>query len=212
MAKASVIIAVASVVSWLPFWGGSATVQAYTNSPGTLFYIHSLGTVIRYTIPQEIDRIADEQRWPIAASWNGGAIGDSLDKPTRYGLQAVTALIVLVFLWRARTFRAMLVAMWWMVFAYLAIGSIWFWPWYTSWLLVPMALLGPGRLYTAGQIMCVTSLFIHGINPSISGAFGPWWGWTGLIINAPPLLYLLGSAIFDKARQRSKRVQLATAT
>jgi hypothetical protein len=212
LAKATAIVVVAWVVAWLPFWEGPATVQAYTNNPGSLYYINSIGTVIRYTIPLQVDRIADEQRWAIADSWDGQAIGDTLDKPTRYGLQAIAGLVALFFIWRARTFRAMLVAIWWMVFAYLAIGSIWFWPWYTSWLLVPMALLGPGRLYVAGQIMCVTSLLIHGLNPQVSPVFGPWWEWSGLIINAPPMLYLLGSAILSKARQRKARLSLAPAT
>ncbi len=154
--------------------------------------------------------MADDQHWDIGTSWNGQAIGDSLDKPTRYGLQAIAALLALLYLWRARTFRAMLVALWWTVFAYLAIGSIWFWPWYTSWLIVPMALLGPGRLYTAGQIMCVTSLAVHGLNPATSNLFGWWWAWSGLIIDGPPLLYLLISSTISIARRRRERRQLAT--
>ncbi|HET9493832.1 MAG TPA: hypothetical protein VFR15_06350 [Chloroflexia bacterium] len=209
--QAAAIVAVVWVVAWVPFWEGPDTVRAYTNNPGSLFYIHSLGTIIRYTVPFEVDRIADEQGWPIAGSWNAEAIGNSLDQPTRYVLQAIAVLIALFHIWRARTFRGLLVALWWAVFAYLAIGAIWYWPWYASWLVVPMALLGPGRLFTAGQIMCVTSLVVHGLNPATSAVFAPWWAWSGLVINLPPLLYLAGSWLMEAARRRAERLQPATA-
>lgn len=205
LGQAVAIIAAVWVVAWLPFWRGPDTLRIYTQNPSSLYYIHSLGTVIRFTVPYAVDRMADDNHWAIADSWNAQTIGESLDKPTRYGLQAIAALVALLFMWRARTFRAMLVALWWTVFAYLAIGSIWFWPWYTSWLVLPMALLGPGRLFTAGQIRCVTSLAVYGLNPSTSGLFAWWWAWSGLIINGPPLLYLLTSSIISLVRRRRKR-------
>lgn len=206
--QAAGIIAVAWIVAWLPFWRGPETLKAFTNNPGSIYYIHSLGTVIRYTIPSAIERTAKEANWEIAGSFNARQIGNSLDKPTRNLLQAITALIVLLAVWRARTFKAMLAALWWTAFAYLAIGSIWYWPWYASWLLVPMALLGPGRLFTAGQIFCIASLSIYGLNVGVTPVLEWWWAWSGLIINGPPLAYLLASYTAEKlARWRARRAE-----
>jgi hypothetical protein len=206
VAQAALIVGVVWVVSWLPFLGPVKTVEVFTNSPGSRFYIHSIGTVIRYTIPDDIAVYAAQHSWQPPDQWNAFALGERLDKPTRDTLFLLTAVIIALHLWRARSFRRMLLAMGWATMAYVLLGSTWFWPWYTSWLIVPLALAGPGRLYKAGLIMCMSSMVVYGVNPTASvAAFTRLWAWTGLMIAAPPALYLLGSWLYEMAQRRVRK-------
>ncbi|HYP40126.1 MAG TPA: hypothetical protein VEX13_07170, partial [Chloroflexia bacterium] len=176
VAQAAIIVGVVWVVAWLPFLGPAKTIEVFTNSPGSKFYIHSIGTVIRYTIPDDVAVYAAQHSWQPPDRWTAYALGQRLDKPTRDTLFLLTAAIIASHLWRARNFRRTLVAMGWATMAYVLLGSTWFWPWYTSWLIVPLALAGPGRLYKAGLIMCMSSMVVYGVNPTASaGAFTRLW-------------------------------------
>jgi hypothetical protein len=209
VAQAAIIVGVVWVVAWLPFLGPLETVEVFTNSPGSKFYIHSIGTVIRYTIPDDIGVYTAQHGWQPADQWTAYALGARLDKPTRDTLFLLAALIIVLHLWRARNFRRMLLAMGWATMAYVLVGSTWFWPWYTSWLVVPLALAGPGRLYTAGLITCMSSMVVYGVNPTASfAAFTRLWAWTGLMIAAPPALYLLGSWLYEMVQRRVRKADL----
>jgi hypothetical protein len=206
VAQAAIIVGVVWVVAWLPFLGPVQTVEVFTNSPGSKFYMHSIGTVIRYTLPDDIGVYAAQQGWQPADQWTAIALGQRLDRPTRNTLFLLTAVIIALHLWRARSFPRTLLAMGWATMAYVLVGSTWFWPWYTSWLVVPLALAGPGRLYKAGLIMCMSSMVVYGVNPTASvAAFTRLWAWTGLIVAAPPALYLLGSWLYEIAQRRVRR-------
>jgi hypothetical protein len=206
VAQAAIIAGVVWVVAWLPFLGPVKTVEVFTNSPGSKFYIHSIGTIIRYTIPDDVAVYAAEHNWQPPDQWNAFALGQRLDKPTRDTLFLLTAVMIALHLWRARSFRRMLLAMGWATMAYVLLGSTWFWPWYTSWLIVPLALAGPGRLYKAGLIMCMSSMLVYAVNPTTSvAAFTRPWAWTGLMIAAPPALYLLGSWLYEIVQRRVRK-------
>jgi hypothetical protein len=116
----------------------------------------------------------------------------------------ISATVAGIVTWRARTFPAMLWAWGWALFAYLTIGSEWFWPWYVTWALVPVALFGPGRLWNAVQILCQTSLAYYAFVPRSGSVFKPFDGLAGLLIAVPPLAYVLGSMAVEALRRRAK--------
>ncbi len=199
VAQALALFAIAWVVCYIPFWDGPATLRPLLSGPATQYYIHSLGAIIRFRLPEAVSSLAMALDWQPARFWTADAIGWRIDWPTRWGLLAITAAVAVLQTWRARTPGAMLMAWGWTLFAYLTIGSVWYWPWYATWLLVPAALVGPGRLFTATQILCASSLLMYAIYPTVAEPFTPLSEWTGLIIMAPPLGYVLAS-VWREAR------------
>jgi len=133
--------------------------------------------------------------------WTESQVGMRLDWPTRWGLMLISATIAVIVTWRARTFPSMLWPWGWALFAYLTIGSVWFWPWYVTWALIPVALFGPGRLWNALQLLSLTSLALYAIVPRNHSIFKPFDGLAGLLIALPPLAYVLGSLAVDAWRR-----------
>jgi hypothetical protein len=78
----------------------------------------------------------------------------------------------------------------WALLIYFMLGSLWFWPWYVSWLFVPLALLGPGRQWTAGQLLAFSAMAIYAIFPPPARMEG-WQHYTGLLVVLPAAIYLL---------------------
>jgi hypothetical protein len=102
----------------------------------------------------------------------------------------------------------MLSAWGWVLFAYLTIGSVWFWPWYVPWLIVPVVLLGPGRLFNATVILCASSMSLYAIYPKMAPPFQEVPGWTGVVIMCPPLLYVGVSYWLEALRRKRPEEQL----
>src|SRR5205823_370275 len=137
-----------------------------------------------------LSKLAGAQHWQPAEDWTAQALRVAFDPYTRWALLAIVVLASLSITRRARTFDKALVAWGWVVFVLLTVGTFWFWPWYISWLIVPAALIGPGRLLNATLIFCASSLTLYAIYPQAAFPLSELVGWPGLIIMAPPLLYV----------------------
>jgi hypothetical protein len=49
-------------------------------------------------------------------------------------------------------------------------------------------------------------MLVYGVNPTASvAAFTRLWAWTGLMVAAPPALYLLGSWLYEIAQRRASK-------
>ncbi|MEO6457844.1 MAG: hypothetical protein ABIO92_06170, partial [Chloroflexia bacterium] len=103
--------------------------------------------------------------------------------------------------WKARSLPTMVGAWLWTLFFYLTVGSVWYWPWYATWLLIPAALLGPGRAFTAVQLLCASSLTVYALWPTVAPPFDWLVGWAGFFVAGPPLIYLGITAILDRKRR-----------
>ncbi|HYP39081.1 MAG TPA: hypothetical protein VEX13_01875 [Chloroflexia bacterium] len=194
-AQAGAILVASWVVAYIPFWADGQALRAILVNPAANYYLHSVGQIIRYRLPEGLSSMAAERGWQPPDAWTVDVIGTSIDGLTRWSLLGITGLVVLAMMWRARTFPHLLSGWGWSVFAYLTIGSAWAWPWYVSWLLVPMALKGPGRLFNAGILLCLTSMTLYSMFPFMAPPYEYLPGWTGAIIMGPPLLYVAVSGL-----------------
>lgn len=199
-----IIMVAAWVLAYLPFWAGPATLKPLAGGPATEFFVNSLGALIRLKSPEAINQIAYNLGLQPYAFWSASAIGARLDWPARWGLLFITATVAVLQTWPARTFQRMLLAWGWVVFIYLSVGSVWFWPWYVTWLIVPVALVEAGRLFKATQILCVSSMAMYAIFPALPSPLSELPGWSGLLIAAPPLLYLAVSALGERKRDAER--------
>jgi hypothetical protein len=190
------------VVAYIPFWADGQALRAILVNPAANFYLHSVGQIIRYRLPEGLSTMAAQQGWQPPEAWTSDAIGMSIDGLTRWSLLGITGVVVLVMMWRARTFPRLLSGWGWSVFAYLTIGSAWAWPWYVSWLIVPMALKGPGRLFNAGILLCLTSMTLYSMFPFMAPPYEYLPGWTGAVIMVPPLLYVAVSGLVELGRRK----------
>jgi hypothetical protein len=203
--QAVALVAATWAVAYVPFWDGLATLKPLSGGPAANWYVNSIGAAIRMRLPEVISDFAWHEHIRPLYFWTEAQIGMRLDWPTRWGLLLISATAAALVTWRARSFPGMLWAWGWALFAYLTVGSVWFWPWYVSWALVPVALLGPGRLWNALQILCLTSLSYYAIVPRSQSLFKPFDGLSGLLIAAPPLVYVLGSLAVEALRGRAAR-------
>lgn len=205
IAQAGLLVVVTWVVAYVPYWEGLATLKPLSGGPAANWYVNSIGAAIRMRLPEVISDVAWQQHLRPLYFWTENQVGLRLDWPARWGLLLISATVAALATWRARTFPAMLWGWGWALFAYLTIGSMWFWPWYVSWALVPVALLGPGRLWNAIQILCLTSLSLYAIVPRSQSVFKPLDGLAGLLIAVPPLAYVLGSLAVEAWRRRPEK-------
>ncbi len=198
--QALMLTLVACVVAYAPFWAGTQTLAHLSGGPAAHFFIHSLGAIIRFKLAGGLAILASWLGWQPAAFWTAGEISRRLDWPARWGLLAISAVAAIVVTWKARSFPSMVAAWRWALFFYLTVGSVWYWPWYATWLLVPAALYGPGRAYNAVQILTASSLAVYVVWPGLSPPLDWLTDWTGLIVALPPLAYLGLTAILERKR------------
>jgi hypothetical protein len=203
--QASAITVITVIVGYGPFAQDAPIMQALSGGPPAQYFIHSIGALLRYKLAEGISNLADMLRWHPAPFWSVEQVGERLEWPARWGLLSITGVVALLHMWRARSFPLTLYAWGWMTFTYLTLGSVWFWPWYVAFLIVPVALVGPGRLWNATQILCASSLALYACFPVVAAPFQELPGWSGLVIMAPPLLYLLGAYVHDRLANRVPR-------
>lgn len=166
VAQALGLIIAIGVAFYLPFWAGPATISVLSNDPAALYFIHSLSTIVNRVAPKTFTGLI---RWiPLLISASVGILQT----------------------WPACTLPQMLKAWGWTLFILLTVGVAWFWPWYVSWLLIAVCMLGPGRLWNATQLLCVTSLAIYIIGPGLKSVWPDITLWSGLFVMGPPLLYV----------------------
>jgi hypothetical protein len=208
VAQALLIFGGTWVVTYIPFWEGPATLTPLLSGPATEYFINSLGFVLRFRLPEGISSLAAAFDWQPAEFWRTQAVGWRLDWPARWGPLLITGAVAATQTWHARSFRGMLAAWGWTVFAYLTVGSVWFWPWYVSWLIVVAVLVGPGRLFKATVILSATSVALYGMYWTGNALFRELAGWRPLAIMLPPLVYVLAS--YWLARRRVAVVRTRT--
>lgn len=197
------IVALVWAVGYAPFWETPTVLRALTGGPPAIYSIHSLGNVLVYKGAQGIGHLATALGWEPAGFWSPFEISSRLGAPVRWGFLFIWVVASGFYVLRARTFPNVVISWGWIMFAYLTVGAVWFWPWYITWLLIPVVLIGPSRLFTATQILSFSALAIYAVHPRAAPPLSELPGWTGLIIMAPPLLYLLGSWIRDAVLHRA---------
>lgn len=210
VAQGAGIAVATTLLAYWPFVQDARALQMMADGPPTRMFIHSLGAIIRFRLPEGVSQIAGALGMQPSRFWSVEQVGWRLDWPARWGMLMITGAVAIYQTWRARTFPGTISAWGWLLFVYLTVGSVWFWPWYVAWMLVPVALLGPGRLWNATQILCASSLVLYAIFPIIAPPFDQISGWSGLVVMAPPLLYVLGSYAWDALHRKTERHAHAT--
>ncbi|HMA37081.1 MAG TPA: hypothetical protein VKY74_21675 [Chloroflexia bacterium] len=191
---------------YLPFWAGAATLAPLTTGPAVSRYINSLGALVRLKLPGGLYQLAVASHWQPDGFWHLEGLPAVLEWGIRGVALTLTTLVAAAQTWPRRTLRGLLGAWGWITFAYLAVGAVWFWPWYVTWLLVPLALVGPGRLQRAGLIFCATSLALYTLYPIPAPALAELSAWRALLVFGPPL----GAALLWHAPARRRRVRQPT--
>jgi alpha-1,6-mannosyltransferase len=204
VAQGAGIMVGAFYLAYWPFVQDAAgALQMMTSGPPTQLFIHSLGAIIKSKVAEGVSNMAAALGWEPSKFWSLEQVRLRLDWPARWGMLMITGAVAIYQTWRARTFPGAISAWGWLLFVYLTVGSVWFWPWYVAWLLVPVALLGPGRLWNATQILCASSMVLYAIFPIIAPPFDQVSGWSGLVVMVPPLLYVLGSYARDVLHRKT---------
>ena len=189
-------------LAYLPFWEGSGVLSSITGGPPATRTVNSLADILKFRGAEWISAFAHAQPWYPYRFWEPAAIAARLDWPLRWGPFMIAAAWAVLRTWGARTFSEMLRAWGWVLLVYLTVASVWYWPWYASWLLVPVALLGSGRLMRAALILTASSMLLYGMFPVMAPPFDNLPTWTGLVIMGPPLLYLLAAWLAERFAQR----------
>lgn len=198
IAQALLALGVVWITAYIPFWEGPATLKSLSGGPPAEMFVNSLGFLLRFKLADGIANLAAAFGWQPESFWTADAVGWRLDWPARWGPLLITATVAFVQTWKARTFPAMVVAWGWSLFAYLTVGAVWFWPWYVSWLVVVVALVGPGRLFKATMILCFSSMTLYGTYWRANGEWEEAATWRPLLLMVPPLAYVLGSLWLSK--------------
>jgi len=192
--QALLIVAATYALCFAPFWEGPDTLAGFfIVTPGTSGFNHSIGKILVFKLTEGISNVASWLNWQPAQAWELNSLRATFDPYVRWGLLLIVAAISIAATWRARTFARALPAWVLVVFAYLTVGALWFWPWYVSWLVAPAVLVGPGRLWNATLILCASSLTLYALFPVAAEPLAPLVSWTGLIIMLPPIAYMLFS-------------------
>ncbi|MBF6614581.1 MAG: hypothetical protein IVW55_15825 [Chloroflexi bacterium] len=200
--QASALLVITLVLGYIPFWEGLATLRPLFTGPAVERYTNSLGDQILYTASKAASGFAALLDWQPAGSWTIDAIMRKLDWPVRFGAVLIVAAVAITQSWKARTFNAMVVAWGWLLFAYLTVGSVWFWPWYVSWLVPVIALLGPGTLFNASLILSISSMLLYATYWRSNSAITELETGRSIIMEGTPLLYLGVTAYMERRSRR----------
>ncbi|HEX8227826.1 MAG TPA: hypothetical protein VF826_00770 [Chloroflexia bacterium] len=190
------------VLAYTPFWAGPEVLKPITGGPPSTRTVNSLAEVLKNQGAEFLSIFAHKLRWQPYMFWEPAAIAQRLDWPLRWGPMMISGAWAILRTWGARTFPDMVRAWGWVLLIYLTVGSVWYWPWYASWLLVPVSLLGPGRLMRASLLLTGSSMLLYAMFPVMSPPYEDLPQWSGLVVMSPPLLYLLGTWVLDRQRKR----------
>jgi hypothetical protein len=198
VAQALALILAAWVALYLPFWEGPRTLQALISGPANRLYLHTLAADIWMNAPQLLANVlgVTDGREEFMESVRG-----FLDANLRVPFLVLFGVVAVAVTWRARTFSRMLTAWGWVAIAAIMTQG-WVWPWYVSWAIVPAALAPSRRLRNATLVFTVSALLLY-IEEQILGAhFRLFLDWSGLLVMAPPLVYILCSWLLEVGRNK----------
>lgn len=213
-AQATGIVVIISLLLLWPFGGPEPLLAAFSVNPSANLQVNSLGAFIIRGIPPTLY----ELRWLTSASPASiptyiAGLSKAFEGPTRVAQQLLSVLFMLFVLWKTwtgstKSAKSVITGLGWAFIVYFLLGSLWFWPWYVSWVLVPLSLVGPGRLWTAGQILSLSAMLVYVLFPPALG-FGLSEHYTGLIIFVPTAAYCVWTFLIN--RQEAKKIALAVA-
>jgi hypothetical protein len=204
VAQAAGIAVTTWMICYLPFWEGIQTLRPLVDGPASRLFVNSLASMVRFKGGEWLHEVALVQGWPSLAGRTADHTRAVVEGWIRWLAWGITFGLAARYTWRGRTLRGMLEGWGWLLFFYLAIGAVWLWPWYVAWLIVPVALVGPGRLMTATLILCTTSLSLYAAYPQIPTSISEIFYWRPLLTIAPALVYLGIVSIVQ--RKRSLRI------
>ena len=197
-AQALAVVCACWLLAMWPFGGPLSLLDALKENPTVTLQVNSLAAVILVGIPSNLYHLG----WVTDATTQNldaflFSVSEDYSPWVRWPQQALAGLLILFVLWRTwrspdKGVRSIMEGWGWASLVYFMIGSPWFWPWYVAWLFVPLALLGPGRLWTAGQLLAASAMAIYAIFPPPAGLQG-WQHYTGLLVVLPAAVYLLWS-------------------
>ncbi|MDQ6694857.1 MAG: hypothetical protein M3014_10650 [Chloroflexota bacterium] len=197
-AQASGIALATWVLFYLPFWEGPATLQGMAGGPTADWFAHSIPQFIVRFVPDALGQLIKFFNPGIDSTQTVETLRSSLRAPVRLIFLAFALVVAAALTWRARSVPATIKSWGLLFFVLLTVGVSWFLPWYVSWLIVPAALAGPGRLWNATQMLAAGSLSVYVLDAGV----GAWTGvlpyWVGSAFIAPPLIYLLVSFYRDR--------------
>lgn len=199
------IIVASWVLLYLPFWEGPRTLLPLVSGPANREYLHTLPAAIWWNAPE-----------PLANLFSGGENRELFMESARRFLGANVRLVFLGLLgvvallatWKARTFDKAVTAWGWVAIAAI-MAQGWFWPWYVSWAIVPAVFSASKRLRNATLIFIVSALLHYIEEQILAPHFKLFLDWSGVLIMAPPLVYLLVSWLAD-VRRNSSQDRLST--
>lgn len=122
----------------------------------------------------------------------------------KLGFSLAFAVWALALLPRARSIRGLLYVWGWTLFAYLCLGSTWFWPWYVIWL-VPLAALAPFTLLERATLILTATAHLITVARAARVAipFNHRLDHAVLLIFLPPLAYVAISYLRGRRRQEA---------
>ena len=207
VAQALLIMAATWTLFYLPFWAGIETLRPLLGGPASNRFINSLASMLRFQGGEWLHALATANGWEAVSRQSVDAMRYFLEWPLRLLTLSVTVPIAVVATWRGRTFPRMVEGWGWMLFVYLTVGAVWFWPWYVTWLLPIAGLAYHGRLSKAIQLLCATSLILYAVYPLILPPFEQVPFYRSLIIIAPPLAYIAFSGLYTVVQRRKLRLR-----
>jgi hypothetical protein len=163
--------------------------------------------MLRYTGAEWLYTLATQNGWDVIARQSVDALRGAFEGPLRLLSLAVTVPVALVATWRGRTFGRMVEGWGWLLFIYLTVGAVWFWPWYATWLLPVAGLVSLGRLFTAIQLLCATSLILYAVYPLMAPPFEQLPYYRALLTLAPPLAFVAFTTLGTAVRRRKLRLR-----
>ena len=205
VAQGLLAVAVTWTLFYLPFWEGPETLQPLAGGPASTLFTNSLASMLRYNGAQCLHMLATAYGWEALAGQSTDAVRGYLEGPLRLLTLSVTVPVALIATWRGRTFPNMIEGWGWMLFVYLTVGAVWFWPWYVTWLLPLAGLICRGRLFMAIQLLCATSMIVYAVYPLMPPPLEQVPQFRSLITIAPPLVYVAFSTLLTAVSRHKLR-------
>jgi hypothetical protein len=205
LGQAMLIILATWILFYIPFWAGPETLNPLLGGPASNRFTNSLAAMLRFQGGEWLHVLATANGWTELSQRGAVALQHALEGPLRLLTLGLTIPVAAVATWRGRTFPHMLRGWGWTLFVYLTVGAVWFWPWYVTWLLPVAGLLYGGKLSTAIQILCATSLVLYALYPLMAAPLEQVPYYRSLFTMLPPLVYLLFAGLRSVAGEHKLR-------
>ncbi len=205
--QALLIVGATWTLFYLPFWEGPETLRPLLGGPASNRFTNSLAAMLRFQGGEWLHALATANGWEALEGQRVSAIRNALEGPLRLLTLGLTVPFAVAAIWRGRTFPRMVEGWGWMLFVYLTVGAVWFWPWYVTWLLPIAGLVGQGRLFRATQVLYASSLMLYAMYPLTSPPLEQAPYYRSLIMFAPPVAYVVVSAVRAFLWERKLRLQ-----